>query len=131
MHYIFRYIELIANQPTIAIASTVTRRIFALHNIKSAAYILSCNPVSQFQLNCGWRRSLSLARMEDTIYQFKEKTIDGEEVTLDKYKGNVCLIVNVSSKCGKFANELLKRLLREDERSSDSHMDADDFFRFF
>ena len=68
--------------------------------------------------------------MEDTIYQFKEKTIDGEEVTLDKYKGNVCLIVNVSSKCGKFANELLKRLLREDERSSDSHIDADDFFRF-
>ena len=36
--------------------------------------------------------------MEDTIYQFKAKTIDGEEVTLDKYKGNVCLIVNVASK---------------------------------
>ena len=89
-----------ANHPTIAIACSVTKRIFALHNIKSAANFLNFSSASQshFQLNCGWKNSSSLARMEDTIYQFKAKTIDGEEVTLDKYKGNVCLIVNVASK---------------------------------
>jgi glutathione peroxidase len=31
---------------------------------------------------------------------FTEKTIDGEAVSLCKYKGNVVLVVNVASKCG-------------------------------
>lgn len=31
---------------------------------------------------------------------FKVKTIDGKEVSLDKYKGKVVMIVNVASKCG-------------------------------
>ena len=35
-----------------------------------------------------------------TIYDFKVKTIQGEETTLEQYKGNVLLIVNVASKCG-------------------------------
>ncbi|MBI2426181.1 MAG: glutathione peroxidase [Candidatus Hydrogenedentes bacterium] len=34
------------------------------------------------------------------VLGFKTKTIDGEEVALDKYKGKVMLIVNVASKCG-------------------------------
>jgi glutathione peroxidase len=33
-----------------------------------------------------------------SIYEFSVKTIDGEEVSLDKYKGRVCVIVNVASK---------------------------------
>jgi glutathione peroxidase len=36
----------------------------------------------------------------DKIYDFKVKTIKGEETTLAAYKGKVLLIVNVASKCG-------------------------------
>ncbi|MGB6327927.1 MAG: glutathione peroxidase [Halarcobacter sp.] len=35
-----------------------------------------------------------------SIYDFKVKNIDGEEVSLEKYKDKVLLIVNVASKCG-------------------------------
>lgn len=35
-----------------------------------------------------------------TIYDFKVNTINGEETTLEQYKGKVMLIVNVASKCG-------------------------------
>lgn len=35
-----------------------------------------------------------------SIYDFTVKDIDGNEVKLDRYKGNVVLIVNVASKCG-------------------------------
>jgi glutathione peroxidase len=35
-----------------------------------------------------------------SIYEFKMKDIDGNIVSLDKYKGEVVLIVNVASKCG-------------------------------
>ncbi|MEQ8221358.1 MAG: glutathione peroxidase [Candidatus Eremiobacterota bacterium] len=35
-----------------------------------------------------------------SIYDFKVKTNNGEEVCLDKYRGKVLLIVNTASKCG-------------------------------
>ncbi|XP_051158613.1 uncharacterized protein LOC127279987 isoform X2 [Leptopilina boulardi] len=35
-----------------------------------------------------------------SIYDFTAKSIKGEDVPLSKYKGHVCLIVNVASKCG-------------------------------
>ncbi len=35
-----------------------------------------------------------------SIYNFEVKDIDGKEVSLEKYKGKVLLIVNVASKCG-------------------------------
>lgn len=35
-----------------------------------------------------------------TIYDFKLTTINGEDTTLEPYKGKVLLIVNVASKCG-------------------------------
>lgn len=35
-----------------------------------------------------------------SIFQFRVKDIDGNEVSLDKYKGYVTLIVNVASKWG-------------------------------
>lgn len=35
-----------------------------------------------------------------SIYEFSAKSIDGEVVSLNKYKGHVCVIVNVASRCG-------------------------------
>ncbi|KAL6266204.1 hypothetical protein P5V15_003065 [Pogonomyrmex californicus] len=36
----------------------------------------------------------------NSIYDFTATSIKGEEVPLSNYKGHVCLIVNVASKCG-------------------------------
>ncbi len=36
----------------------------------------------------------------ETFYQFKVKSITGEEIDFSKYKGKKVLIVNVASKCG-------------------------------
>uniref|UniRef100_A0A3P8XMA2 Glutathione peroxidase n=1 Tax=Esox lucius TaxID=8010 RepID=A0A3P8XMA2_ESOLU len=36
-----------------------------------------------------------------SIYEFGAKDIDGEDVSLEKYRGFVCIITNVASKCGK------------------------------
>ena len=38
--------------------------------------------------------------MNDSIYSFTFKDIDGNETNFEKYEGNVLLIVNVASKCG-------------------------------
>jgi glutathione peroxidase len=35
-----------------------------------------------------------------TVYDFKVRTIDGQEVSLSDYRGKVLLIVNVASRCG-------------------------------
>jgi glutathione peroxidase len=35
-----------------------------------------------------------------TVYDFKARTIDGDEISLSAYRGKVLLIVNVASKCG-------------------------------
>jgi len=36
-----------------------------------------------------------------TFYDYSAKDIDGNEVSMDKYRGHVCIIVNVASKWGK------------------------------
>jgi glutathione peroxidase len=38
--------------------------------------------------------------MTDSIYAFNVRTIQGEEKSLDEYKGKVLLIVNTASECG-------------------------------
>ncbi|MCC6524922.1 MAG: glutathione peroxidase [Polyangiaceae bacterium] len=38
--------------------------------------------------------------MTASIYAIPVRTIDGEETTLEKYRGRVLLVVNVASKCG-------------------------------
>jgi glutathione peroxidase len=35
-----------------------------------------------------------------SIYEFRLKTLDGEEITLSKFKGRKMLLVNVASECG-------------------------------
>ncbi|RVT89486.1 glutathione peroxidase [Sphingomonas crocodyli] len=35
-----------------------------------------------------------------TVYDFSARSISGEEVSLDQYRGKVLLIVNTASKCG-------------------------------
>lgn len=45
----------------------------------------------------GWKKATPKS---SGIYQFKVKTIDGKEITLDKFKGKKMLIVNVASECG-------------------------------
>jgi glutathione peroxidase len=35
-----------------------------------------------------------------SIYDFKARTLEGKEISLSKYKGDVILIVNTASKCG-------------------------------
>lgn len=39
-----------------------------------------------------------------SIYEFSARNIKGEQVNLDKYKGHVCIIVNVASRCGYTKN---------------------------
>ncbi len=49
-----------------------------------------------------------------SIYDFKVKDIEGNDVCLDKYKGKVLLIVNTASKCGFTPQyEGLERLYKE------------------
>jgi glutathione peroxidase len=38
--------------------------------------------------------------MEENVYGFKAKLIDGSEISLDEFRGKTLLIVNVASKCG-------------------------------
>lgn len=38
--------------------------------------------------------------MNKNVYPFKVKKIDGKETSLEEFKGNVMLLVNVASKCG-------------------------------
>ena len=44
--------------------------------------------------------SINAKEIQMNIYDFNVKTIDGQEISMSKYKGKVLLIVNVASKCG-------------------------------
>lgn len=52
---------------------------------------------SVFLLGAAWR---SAASEDPPLYDFKVQDIDGEIVSLGRYKGQVLLIVNVASRCG-------------------------------
>lgn len=43
---------------------------------------------------------LLIASDENTIYKFTAKNSDGNDVSLEKYRGKVVVIVNVASECG-------------------------------
>uniref|UniRef100_A0A8C3BID6 Glutathione peroxidase n=1 Tax=Cairina moschata TaxID=8855 RepID=A0A8C3BID6_CAIMO len=42
-------------------------------------------------------------RSARAIYDFHARDIDGNDVSLERYRGSVCIITNVASKCGKTA----------------------------
>jgi len=44
--------------------------------------------------------SAGINAQELNFYSFKAETIDGEEISLDEFKGKKVLVVNVASKCG-------------------------------
>lgn len=47
-----------------------------------------------------FHHSPAVAAKEKSVLDFKMKDIDGNDVKLKKYKGNVLLVVNTASKCG-------------------------------
>lgn len=49
---------------------------------------------------CQIRTLASKMGEEGTIYGFTAKDSDGAEVSLDRYKGKVVIIVNTASACG-------------------------------
>ena len=51
--------------------------------------------MSMFLMTSGIQKSNA-----ENLYDFTAKTQSGEEIKLDKYKGEVVLIVNTASKCG-------------------------------
>ncbi len=53
-----------------------------------------------FTILLGVFMSLGIAANAQSIYDFTVKDIDGNDVSMSKYKGKVLLIVNVASKCG-------------------------------
>ncbi len=52
-----------------------------------------------FTLGCGMVAA-AMTSVENSVYDFTPKDIDGKAVKLEKYKGKVLLIVNVASQCG-------------------------------
>ncbi|XP_025405394.1 probable phospholipid hydroperoxide glutathione peroxidase isoform X1 [Sipha flava] len=50
-----------------------------------------------------------------SVYDFTVKNIKGEDVSLEKYKGFVLIIVNVASKCG-YTSKHYKELVELDEK---------------
>lgn len=53
-----------------------------------------------------------------SVYDFKVKDTFGNDVSFDKYKGKVLLIVNIASKCG-LANTNYKQLTELHEKYKD------------
>jgi glutathione peroxidase len=53
-----------------------------------------------FTMDTGCSRAVEGVKHEGSALRFKMKTLQGEEVNLAKYEGQVVIIVNVASKCG-------------------------------
>jgi glutathione peroxidase len=48
----------------------------------------------------GAGETVEASTLKKSVFKYKMKDIDGKEVKLSKYKGNVLLVVNTASKCG-------------------------------
>lgn len=56
--------------------------------------------IGAFQFGFSDEASPSAPVAENSIYEFTMTDIDGKDVKLDRYKGNVLLVVNTASQCG-------------------------------
>lgn len=72
---------------------------FKLFSFTTAALFTGLGMRSVMAANNGvnWKEAKS-------IYDFNANTITGEDVSLEKYRGHVCIIVNVASQCGYTKN---------------------------
>lgn len=55
----------------------------------------------------------------NSIYEFSANDINGQPVSLERYKGHVCIIVNVASQCGYTKNNYAE-LVELDEQYGES-----------
>ncbi|XP_030753790.1 probable phospholipid hydroperoxide glutathione peroxidase [Sitophilus oryzae] len=75
--------------PIIRLVTNTVKSVRSLATVTSTAFAMS-NPEN-------WKEAKS-------IYEFSAQDIKGNEVPLEKYKGHVCIIVNVASQCGYTKN---------------------------
>jgi len=59
--------------------------------VKTMMFVWLCDEKQHCAQAVDWQNAKS-------IYEFSANDIDGNEVSLEKYRGNVCIIVNVASK---------------------------------
>ncbi|KAB0792840.1 hypothetical protein PPYR_14799 [Photinus pyralis] len=64
--------------------------------------------------------SLNSWEEAESIYEFTVNNLKGEEVPLNNYKGHVCLIVNVASKCG-YTKKNYEELVELHQKYADSN----------
>lgn len=53
-----------------------------------------------FTTSGGAGETVEASTLKKSLFKYKMKDIDGKEVKLSRYKGNVLLVVNTASKCG-------------------------------
>ena len=58
-------------------------------------------PIEDQNISAFFKISIStihlMAEWSDSLHEFTVKDIDGEEISLEKYRGHVCVVVNVAS----------------------------------
>ncbi|XP_050304785.1 uncharacterized protein LOC126742196 [Anthonomus grandis grandis] len=72
-------------------------------NLRSVGYVTSIMPMATASADRAITNPKNYKEAK-SIYEFSAKNIKGEDVSLEKYKGHVCIIVNVASQCGYTAN---------------------------
>jgi glutathione peroxidase len=68
--------------------------------LKISALFLLATILTIFWAGTTNKTKTSNSLVKGSIYDFKLKTIDGEEITLAKFKGKKMLLINVASECG-------------------------------
>ncbi|KAM7255624.1 hypothetical protein ACFE04_008522 [Oxalis oulophora] len=74
--------------------------ILGLSSLLPSSIISSSSSSSKYGFNSMSRVYASSSATAKSVHDFTVKDIEGNEVSLNKFKGKVLLIVNVASKCG-------------------------------